>query len=256
MKTKLENIAGYLAGRDDDSGPLRAELADPSSEASRFLEATRAKSRALLGDPPEASPAEGPRTVRRPYLAALAGLGCLAVAIALPLWIGEVRHRRLEATLRSERAESAGELGRLEARLAKALDALKPPPSPEVRPSREPAIEAGVERIEASLIEHGRRLDDLARSRPPPAAGAPIRPDPALAEIRAELVLIRREVAANEQGAGRQFQELRTIVQELNQILRRVLGRPQPGANNIEGPRPMMIPLPTPAFPDPRGGAN
>ena len=45
MRTKLEAMVGYLAGRDADPALLE-ELDSPSSEASHFLEATRTRSRA------------------------------------------------------------------------------------------------------------------------------------------------------------------------------------------------------------------
>src|SRR5262249_35824194 len=49
MKTKMEMMAGYLAGRQDETaGAIRRELEDPSSEASRWLEAVRARSREIL----------------------------------------------------------------------------------------------------------------------------------------------------------------------------------------------------------------
>ncbi len=239
MKTKLEAIAGYLAGREDGSAPLRAELDDPSSEASRFLDSTRARSRALLAGltAPSAGVAPGP-TPKSSHKgrAALGVLACL-VAVAAPLWVGEVRARRLEARLERDRAASEADARALEARLLKALEALKPPPVPEPPSSREPAIEAALGRLESALERYGKRLDGLARSGSAPApASAPTaspRTDTALADIRAELVLIRREAAANELAGGRQFQELRTIVQELNEVLRRVIGLPQPLRNGI-----------------------
>jgi hypothetical protein len=46
MKSKLESLVAYLAGREDDDGEwVRHELGDPGSEASQFLAATRKLSR-------------------------------------------------------------------------------------------------------------------------------------------------------------------------------------------------------------------
>src|SRR5262245_11462758 len=49
MKTKLEMMIGYLAGRQGESAEsIRCELRDPASEASRWLEAVRRRSRDVL----------------------------------------------------------------------------------------------------------------------------------------------------------------------------------------------------------------
>ena len=245
MKTKLEAIAGLLAGRADSPEALLAELADPTSEASLFLEATRTKSRALLAKPRVAdAPAKPGRLGSRRLVGLLiaGGLATLVLAVAVPLRVGAIRQARLEAALADQHRQAEADRTRLEAALARAVEVLRPAESP---PSREPAIEASIASLEAMLLEQARRLDDLARAMPPASSPpgmvpGPSRPDPALAEIRAELAAIRREAAANELAGGRQFQELRTIVQELNQVLRRLLGRPDgpPG----DGPRSLRMP--------------
>lgn len=239
MKTKLDAIAGFLAGREDGAATLRAELADPASEASLFLEATRARSRSLMAEPGVAAPAEparGRRPARRRILPIAAGLFGLALAIGVPLGVGAIRDRRLEAARDARDAGTRAELDRLAAALA---NAPRPPGPP---PSRDPAIEATLARLEAALADQGRLLDALARAEPKAAPAAPTRPDPSLAEIRAEMAAIRRELAADQLASGRQFQDLKTIVQELNEILRRVLGRPDRPPNG--GPRPMRLPVP------------
>ena len=74
MKTKLEMMAGYLAGRRDESADLiRQELGDPASEACRFLEAMREKSRGALGVNPTAAGWTPRRTRRGPIAGAFRG---------------------------------------------------------------------------------------------------------------------------------------------------------------------------------------
>ena len=49
MKTKLETMVGYLAGRQGDAVErVRLELEDPGSDASRWLAEVRSRSRALF----------------------------------------------------------------------------------------------------------------------------------------------------------------------------------------------------------------
>ena len=50
MKTKLEMMVAYLAGRKGEAAEsIRRELEDPTSEASRCLEAVRSRSRGIFG---------------------------------------------------------------------------------------------------------------------------------------------------------------------------------------------------------------
>ncbi len=240
MRTDLEAMIGYLAGREgNDAARFRTELDDPSSEASRFLDATRRKSRALVGDDlagPPTPQAHGPRRARarRPVaVAATAALALVLAATAALFQSGEARGRRLEATLARREAESRAESRRLEASLARALG---PRHDANARggPGGEP-IALALGRVEDGLGKLERRLDGLS-ARPTAPANAPDMPaapgpDPALAEIRAELAALRREAAAGEQATARQIQELRSVLQEVNQIVRRALARPQPGAN-------------------------
>src|SRR6476469_9704361 len=49
MKTKLEMMVGYLAGRQGESAEsIRRELRDPAGEASRWLEEVQSRSRDIL----------------------------------------------------------------------------------------------------------------------------------------------------------------------------------------------------------------
>ncbi len=236
MNTELEAMVGYLAGRGGtDAARIRAAVDDPTSQASRFLESTRKRTRALLDDGP-AGPviAPAPRRPRSRQVAGRAAVAALIVAaVALPLGFGEARARRLEVALAEGEARSRSQARRLEEALARAAAARPVVPA---RPSAPAPAEAGdgptrlaLGRVEEGLGKLERRLDGLARAEtgPAPAPGNPPL-DPAVAEIRAEVESIRRDVASAEQATGRQLQEMRTVLQELNQVLRRALSR-QPG---------------------------
>src|SRR4051812_27031264 len=105
MRTiRLETMVEYLAGREGEPGPaIRAELADPSSEASRFLEAIRLRSRALIPPQPVAVDVPTRPIPRRAGSRRLAMASVLAasliVASGAALWLGQVRLDRLEAAL-------------------------------------------------------------------------------------------------------------------------------------------------------------
>ena len=65
MKTKLEMMVGYLAGRQGEAAELiRRELEDPTSEASRWLEAVRSRSRGVF----VADSLEGPAPISTPSI--------------------------------------------------------------------------------------------------------------------------------------------------------------------------------------------
>ena len=73
MKTKLEMMVAYLAGRKGEAPELiRRELADPTSEASLCLEAVRSRSRGIFAadlpamrGPIPSRPIPTPATARR-----------------------------------------------------------------------------------------------------------------------------------------------------------------------------------------------
>ncbi len=250
MRTKLEIMVDYLAGREgQEATQLRAELDDPSSEASRFLEATRSRSIALLGGPGPAGAGPPPRRsiVRRSALVA-AAVGAILAVSAASLRLGEARLRRLEAALARGEARSREVALRLEAALARASE--PPRGAPAHSPAHSPApalpppgprngeIETALVRVEAGLGNLERRVEGLGRSGPRPAMAGP---DPAVAEIRRELEILRRERAASDQATGRQIQDLRASIQEVGQLLRMALNRPQG-----------TLPGPIPGFEDPQ----
>ena len=67
------------------------------------------------------------------------------------------------------------------------------------------------------------------------ATSAPANPQ--VAALAADLATVRRELGLGEAATARQVQEMRTVLQELNTVVRRVLSRP-PADNtaNITGP--------------------
>jgi hypothetical protein len=251
MRTiRLETMVGYLAGREgEDAAALRAELADPSSEASRFLESTRLRTWALIEEPPVAI--EGPsRSVRHrhrhlPFRAAMVAAVAASILLTagVALWLGEARLNRLEATLALRETESRADARRIEAALARAIDpppkAVASPPMPNPRPL---PIEQALARVEVGLGRLDRRIEGLDRQSPAPAPPpiiapepAPVGVDPAIAEIRREVAALRRELVASDQAGARQVMEIRIALQDVGNLLRMALNRP-----------PMTIPVPIP----------
>src|SRR5262249_29017243 len=110
MKSKLEMMVAYLSGRQGAAAySVRRELADPASEASRWLEALQSRSRGILGagpseipDPIPARP-DAERTIvsakaegRLPLLLLGASSAALVFLVAGAAWRSQdVRLRRL-----------------------------------------------------------------------------------------------------------------------------------------------------------------
>ena len=245
MSTELDTMIGYLAGREGDgSARLRAELGDPASDASRFLESARLKTRALLACPPTDGPPRPlpppprPKARKVPKAAAVAAL--LVVAAAIPFWIGQERERDLRAALDRTLADAKSRDARIEAFLVGRPASAAIP----ARKAGDEPIMLALNKVEEELGRLDRRLDGISRpaASPPPTAEAtsPGMPDPSLAEIRSEIAAIRRETASSEQATARQLQEMRTVLHELNQIVRRAVSRP--GGGGQQGPMPMMMP--------------
>ena len=194
MKTKLEIMVGYLAGRQgEDVESIRRELEDPSSEASRWLEAIRARSQGIFGpgspeEPDIVAPRPGrwpeePRLIaprpsgdrptapaprvpgRRPprilWGASAATLVLLAVGAA---WRAQDdRLRRLETILDRRETRWGDRFQHLEEALTKHEAPLqKPAPSPQVPSPREvkpPTRVDGPTRLALNRIE--RKLGEL-----------------------------------------------------------------------------------------------
>jgi hypothetical protein len=263
MKTKLEMMVAYLAGRQGaPAGSIRRELGDPTSEASRWLEALRSRSGGMLGAGPRemsgprpapagpirdwttASGMAGRRLPARLLGAPAAVLVFLAVAAAWRTQDG--RLRRLEATLARREAGWADRFARLEAALARReAPPHGEPPGAKAAPSREhppPTLadrptHLALARIEARLGELGQRLEDGQARRD--------QDDPRVAQIRRDLDRLRQEVELAGRASRQEGQALGAAVREILQLLRRL-------ASQL-GPMEMMpVPVPIPVSPSGR----
>jgi hypothetical protein len=210
MSTKLEEMVGLLAGRKVDPAILD-ELADPSSEASRFLEATRARSRALLKQPGETEDFERTRPIRQrgPWRIAPAWpvVGFI-ILIVSAFGVVDHRFRRLEASLSLRDHEARASGLRFESILNRLAE-----PGP-----RSNSPETALKRIEDAV----RRLERLEG-----------KPDSAMAEllsvqIRDELAQQRRELSVIEKAETRRLEEIQAAVHDAGRVLRLLLNRTPP----------------------------
>ncbi|WP_435007797.1 hypothetical protein P12x_005062 [Tundrisphaera lichenicola] len=245
MRTiRLESMVEYLSGREGEAAPaIRAAMADPSSEASRFLEEVRSRSRALV--PTQTSepqlPARPVARSARPWR--LAANSALAASILLAsgsaLWFGQARLDRLESALERREAEARAEARRLETALALVVkEPTKVAAAPTPSNPRPHPIEQALARVEVGLDRLDRRIEGLDRPAPevapvvPPEA-PPAETDPAIAEIRRDVAGLRRELVASDKAGARQVAEIRMALQEVGSLLRLVLSRPGSGMQGI-----------------------
>ena len=220
MSTKLQAMVGLLAGREPEPALLE-ELADPSSEASRFLESTRARSKALFAEPVAAA---SPRDLRgRRLLMAAAVLASLAVVVA-GVRLVDLRFRLLEASLESRSHEARAEARRIE----ETLDRLAVSRS---APEPLDTMKDALARIEADLVRIERRSTglDVAKA------------DPGVAQVREDLASIRRDLSATERAEAQRVDELRSSVHDAARVLRLLLNRLDPTASEVE-PGPVFTP--------------
>jgi hypothetical protein len=220
MSTKLEAVVGLLAGRPVDPGLLE-ELDDPSSEASRFLEATRNRSRALLDElsPRDRPDGAGRRRGDRRWVIALAiAATVLLTALGLALWAAEARLRRLEEGQARSQSEARSSASRLEAALNRLAESKS----------------AGVslDPIGATLGRLDRRMEGLER-----------RADPTIAQLREEIALLRREITASEKGVALKTEELQALVHEAARLLKLQINQAQPPPSTERAP---VFPPPRP----------
>ena len=250
----LETLIRHLAGREPaDAGHLN----DSTSPSSQFFDEIRRRTRSLLADHPEddsqtARPGmdQGrvdPDGKRIPvgngrqlasWLAFLALVGAgLAIQAA---WID-----------RSARVQSRAQLDQTVAALRPLLADVV------LRVATDPADtdRAAAIGLAAPLANLAAKLDALqfavnARSgpetldRPPephPVPPTPAGPPPNTGNITADLAAIRRELASSEAATTRQIQEMRTVLHELNTVVRRVLSRPQAPTNNGVPPAVLAV---------------
>lgn len=256
MKTKLETMVGYLAGRQGDAVErIRLELADPGSDASQWLAELRSRSRALfdpgsLNQPPGGrSPAIStftaePRPSRRRWLPQLViGASATAVvifAVGAFLKTRDDRIHRLESLLaqqdarwgeRIERLKSAVTLPRVP--LQQETPTVTKPTSHDDKPApaTDPTTALALARLEAKLGELGERL-----GREEPKAETP---DPSAEPLRGDLERLRREMMLGSQAHKRQIQELSAVLREMMQLLKEL-------AVNARTAAPIQNPVPIP----------
>jgi hypothetical protein len=231
MKTKLEMMAGYLAGRRDESADLiRQEIGDPGSEACRFLEAIREKSRGALGVNPPGRPDPG-QAPRGPIARVLPGPARLPVTVlalvVLPVliavgaawWALDLRLRGIEASLSRGMERWDDRVRRLEAAVARGGN----------------ATESALARLEAALGKLERQLGEVHTSRLDPD-------DPTVARLRRDLEGLRQDLGARERADRQDLQELRSAIEEALRSLRRLEARP-PAQPPLRVPVPVLIPL-------------
>jgi hypothetical protein len=220
MKTKLEMMAGYLAGRRDASTDLiRQELGDPASEACLFLEAMQEKSRGALAVNPPGRP-------ERLWLF-VTGLA-LVVALALIAtgaggWAHERRLRDIEASLSRENRGWADRVGRLETAVTQEGN----------------RTETALIRLGAALGKLEGRLGDLPAARRDPD-------DSVVARLLRDLDALRHDLGVRERTDRQDLQELRTALEDARRSLRRLEARPAPQPP-VQVPVPVLIPLPSQA---------
>ena len=227
MSTKLEAMVGYLAGRKAEPD-LLDELSDPLSEASRFLEATRVRSRALLAEPQPVAPPRATRAGRWGLISlALLGIAAL-VAFAATLQVVDRRFRLLEASLQARDLEAKADARRFEAILEHLAESKPKTEGPRDLESSLKRIEAGLKSVEArdSVLETDRSTE-LALE---------------------ELAAIRRELAANDRAATTRAEELQAAIHDSARVLRLLLKAAEPLA-----PIPPQAPVFNPPRP-PAGG--
>ena len=136
MKTKLEMMVGYLAGRQGESAEsIRRKLRDPAGEASRWLEEVQSRSRDILDggllksrgldlhpDLRKGIVVQRPR--RRRWLTVLLGASAVTLAfvgLAATWRVQDERLMRLETMLRRREAQWGDRFNHLDAILARRL---------------------------------------------------------------------------------------------------------------------------------------
>jgi hypothetical protein len=222
MRTKLEAVVGYLAGRDADPS-LLDELTNPSSEASRFLEATRTRSRALLEEPspeqPVAPALVQPKSRQWRERLGWATVGVLALGAAIGL--GEIRFRRVEAAMERASIDARSRSEQVEAALARLAD-LNSSAGASVGTNQ-----VALGRLESSLGQLDGKVQALVNR---PSA------DPTLVEIRDQLTAIARELAASGKSNARQTEDLKSLIHENARLIKILINRSQPLAPVEEAP--------------------
>jgi hypothetical protein len=258
MKTKLEMMVAYLAGRQGETAELiRRELEDPTSEASRCLEAMRSRSRRvfstdgletqdLIRPPSIRSRATAPKVARKrlaPLVVAASSAALVIIVVGVAWRAQDDRLRHVEAIHAEREARWTDRFNRLEAALLKweapsrrQTPGAKGPNAPELKtpaPS-DPPTSLALARIEARLGELGQRLGEKQPGQDPN--------DPRVAQLAQDLDRLRQEIETAGRTSKQQSQELSVAVREIVHLLRRL-------AMHSRAPEPMQVPVPIPFTP-------
>jgi hypothetical protein len=227
MTTKLEAMVGYLAGRDADPA-LVDELRNPASEANRFLEATRTRSRALLEEPvlPERSMEPTfSRPKRRNWLERVGWASAALLALGLTYWVGETRSRRLEAVLERANIDARSRSERIEAALARVAEANSS------AVATLDSLGATIGHLGADLGQLDGKVQKLA-NRPEPVS----KPDPLVAEVRDQLATLHREFTENKKTSTRHVEELQASIDDVARQIKHLRTLSQPPTPVNEAP--------------------
>jgi hypothetical protein len=257
MMTKLEMMVAYLAGRKGEAADsIRRELEDPTSEASRCLDAVRSRSLMLFG----AERAEMPKLIphrsipdrttargmagrpQRSLLVAASSAALILIAVGMQWRAQQVRLRQLEATFVRGESRWDDRFNRLEATLTRREAPAKTQPASAIRPNLpEPRPVSPAEiptilalaRIEARLGELGQRLGD-GQSRQN-------QDNQAVALVQRDLDRLRQDAEVSARTSKQESQELSVAVREIRELVRRLSTRSR-AMEPVQVPVPILVP--------------
>jgi hypothetical protein len=258
MKTKLEMMVAYLAGRKGDGAELiREELEDATSDASLCLEAVRLRSRRICGtDLPVMQRPIPSRSIRKrvttggiarrrlpPQLLVVSSAALVFIALAWAWRAQNDQLRQLAATLARREARWGEHFARLEAALAKRQAPAQSQPVrsnvptlPEPKPTTpaDGATILALARIEARLGELGQRLGE----------GQPRQDqdDHQVDQLRRELDSFRQEVKIAVRASKQESQDFGLAVREILQLLRQLTMQLR-ATDSMQIPVPIPVPL-------------
>jgi hypothetical protein len=260
MKTKLETMVGYLAGRQGGAlERVRLELEDPGSDASRWLTEVRSRSRALFSPGSLEQPSDGrsptlptftaePRPGRSWWLPPFV-LGASAAALVLLAVGAFLRERgdrlnRLEILLAQQDARWRNRIEQIETAVTSPrapspaeTPRAKTPTSQDAKsaPQVDTTTALALARLEAKLGELG---DRFGKEVPKPETSAP-----SVEPLRGDLERLRREMELGSEASKKQIQELSAVLREVLHLLRRLNVQAR-SAEPLHVPVPVPIPLP------------
>ncbi len=255
MTTKLEMMVGYLSGRQGKGAEwIRQELEDPTSESSRWLEAVQKRSQAVcrIGLPNVQTPASPPEMRKGmamrgsrgkwllPFLSGFSVASLLFIATGVAWRAQDTRLLRLETTLTEREDRWATRFGHLN----EVLTTRKAAPAGNKTESKQsaspqaklPATADGqtvlaLARIEARLGDLEERLGEARSSQ------TQTQTDPMITELRTDVDRLRRDMENRAQSSSQQSLEMKMVLQEVLQLLRRLASGPWV-------PGPMQVPVP------------